>query len=155
MASDFLDGKMDDLTGLLPDDDPNVRVFVAQRDVCELQKRQDEIFAALGKEAYARYGPEVFLVHEKKLEAVHRELALAKDRLSEAIKAQEDKGIDESRRVCVCTCACCGHENPEGTKYCQACGAKLIEWEKIICGECGAELVPGARFCGQCGAKQP
>ncbi|HZK28606.1 MAG TPA: zinc ribbon domain-containing protein [Clostridia bacterium] len=52
-------------------------------------------------------------------------------------------------------CSCCGHENPQGTEFCDDCGAKLIQWEKLFCAVCGAEISPCERFCGKCGAGQP
>ena len=54
-----------------------------------------------------------------------------------------------------CTCPSCGHENPEGVKFCQECGTKLGGSAKKHCTSCGAELTPGTRFCGECGARQP
>ncbi|MEA2460265.1 MAG: hypothetical protein QOH90_442, partial [Actinomycetota bacterium] len=44
-------------------------------------------------------------------------------------------------------CSSCGHENPEASRFCMACGAQL----GVPCPNCGAEVVPGARFCGSCG----
>jgi hypothetical protein len=44
-------------------------------------------------------------------------------------------------------CPSCGCENPEGKKFCEECGAKLIH----ACPSCGAEVRPSAKFCGDCG----
>src|SRR5262245_35859558 len=44
-------------------------------------------------------------------------------------------------------CASCGFENPEGLKFCEECGAKLIR----ACPSCGREVRPTAKFCGECG----
>jgi serine/threonine protein kinase/predicted nucleic acid-binding Zn ribbon protein len=45
-------------------------------------------------------------------------------------------------------CPACGQANPEGTKFCFACGAR----QQSACETCGAALPPDARFCGECGA---
>jgi len=45
-------------------------------------------------------------------------------------------------------CAKCGGENPAGKKFCEACGAKLVQ----SCPRCGGEVRPAAKFCGDCGA---
>src|SRR5262245_17364279 len=45
-------------------------------------------------------------------------------------------------------CASCGFENPEGLKFCEECGTKLVR----ACPSCGHELRPAAKFCGECGA---
>src|SRR5262245_36421464 len=44
-------------------------------------------------------------------------------------------------------CASCGFDNPEGKKFCEECGAKLVH----ACPSCGAEVRPTAKFCGDCG----
>jgi len=46
-------------------------------------------------------------------------------------------------------CPKCQHENREGAKFCEECGAKL----QPICSNCGAELRPQAKFCDECGVK--
>jgi class 3 adenylate cyclase len=46
------------------------------------------------------------------------------------------------------TCPSCGHENPEGQKFCGECGTAL----QATCSACGAVNSPGQKFCGNCGA---
>jgi len=46
-------------------------------------------------------------------------------------------------------CPKCNHENRDGAKFCESCGAKL----QLACPKCGSELSPQARFCDNCGAK--
>jgi class 3 adenylate cyclase/tetratricopeptide (TPR) repeat protein len=46
-------------------------------------------------------------------------------------------------------CPACGHDNPEGARFCNGCGRALT----ARCGSCGTENPPGARFCNQCGAQ--
>jgi len=48
-------------------------------------------------------------------------------------------------------CPACGYNNPEGTKFCNECGAKLEPAQN--CPACGAALTPGLKFCGECGEK--
>ena len=48
------------------------------------------------------------------------------------------------------TCPNCGHENPEGTRFCQECGGKL---GGAKCPSCGADNGPGVKFCQQCGSR--
>ncbi len=45
-------------------------------------------------------------------------------------------------------CPGCQHENPTGSNFCLACGARLA----LACAACGADLPAGARFCNKCGA---
>src|SRR5215471_15634773 len=46
------------------------------------------------------------------------------------------------------TCSQCQRENPEGAKFCNACGARL----ELCCPQCGHLNPPGSRFCNDCGA---
>lgn len=64
-----------------------------------------------------------------------------------------EKKEEGLRRLCLCTCSCCGFENPEGSRHCQACGGPLIVWDEILCPACGAELMTDSVYCSQCGIK--
>ena len=44
-------------------------------------------------------------------------------------------------------CASCGFANPEGMKFCEECGTKLVR----ACPSCGHMVNPTAKFCGECG----
>ena len=45
-------------------------------------------------------------------------------------------------------CPHCQHENPEGAKFCNACGAKL----EVACPQCDHVNPLESRFCNECGA---
>jgi predicted ATPase/class 3 adenylate cyclase len=46
-------------------------------------------------------------------------------------------------------CPQCQHQNREGAKFCNECGAKL----EAACPQCGHPNPPGSRFCDECGAR--
>jgi class 3 adenylate cyclase/tetratricopeptide (TPR) repeat protein len=48
-------------------------------------------------------------------------------------------------------CTSCGIENPQGQRFCDACGARLA----AACPACGAQNRASARFCGECAAPLP
>ena len=50
------------------------------------------------------------------------------------------------------TCPNCSCLNPEGVKFCQECGEKLGDSEKLKCPSCGTVYTAGTRFCGECGS---
>ena len=60
------------------------------------------------------------------------------------------RGNAEERQGIV-LCPSCGHENPEGLKFCGECGGALAR----ACPNCGAQLRPSARFCESCGHRLP
>ncbi len=45
-------------------------------------------------------------------------------------------------------CGNCGHENPQGNRFCAMCGNELA----VACPRCSTPAPPDARFCGSCGA---
>lgn len=47
-------------------------------------------------------------------------------------------------------CLACLTVNPDGNRFCEACGAGLAQ----VCRQCGQECGPSARFCGACGSPQ-
>ena len=65
------------------------------------------------------------------------------------------------------TCSACGHEEPEGSRFCGGCGtpfppddpqslgAATVGATSLHCESCGAEEPEGARFCGTCGTPFP
>jgi Double zinc ribbon len=67
-------------------------------------------------------------------------------------------------RETMVTCASCGNEEPEGSRFCGNCGAPFAPAEQepsgiatggermSTCASCGNEEPEGSRFCGNCGA---
>src|SRR5579863_2088148 len=47
-------------------------------------------------------------------------------------------------------CPACDTSNPDGFRFCGACGTSLTLG---ICPDCGAGSMPGQLFCGRCGAR--
>jgi adenylate cyclase len=44
-------------------------------------------------------------------------------------------------------CAACQHENPDGSAFCEECGARF----ERRCPACGSNCTPAAKFCRSCG----
>ena len=44
-------------------------------------------------------------------------------------------------------CPACGHENPEGAKFCNECAAKI----ELSCPRCAKINPPESKFCNECG----
>lgn len=73
---------------------------------------------------------------------------------AEAAKAEAARAADV-RSAGGPACQVCGAANPEGTKFCSSCGAKLETPAPAgnVCAACGTALLPGAKFCPSCGAR--
>jgi NADH pyrophosphatase NudC (nudix superfamily) len=86
---------------------------------------------------------------------IEEELILKRIELEKAQEAAELKRQKEEDKLTLRTCSTCGELNEEGTRFCQACGAKLEINKplKCICKICGAENNSKSSFCGECGAK--
>ena len=48
-------------------------------------------------------------------------------------------------------CRSCGHENPEGGKFCGECGSSLQV--TAACPRCGSSNPEGVKFCHECGQR--
>ena len=165
MASDLfgsLGGLMKGLSGIMPQDDPKTQLFKLQSEVSDLQKQENDLYAEIGRAAMEQYGAEGFGETAQRLQLVQTDLAAARQKLSEAQAAEEERkraeeaAAAERRRAELAareerTCPKCGSENPEGTKFCQECGTRL--GQKNVCTSCGTANALGVKFCQECGTR--
>jgi len=143
-------------SGLVNKDDPSMKAFTAQSELADLQKQEAEILQEIGRAAFEK-DPSAWPQADK-LKLLRANIAeaegaaeKAKQEAEAAKQAKDAENAAKAAADAIWRCPSCGHQNPEGTKFCQECGAKL---GKTFCTACGAELAPGTRFCGACGAKQ-
>ena len=156
MANDFLGGLgglMKGLSGLMPQDDPKVKVMQAQTEMSDLAAQENELYAQIGKKAVQMDGLERFGELADRLKLVQSNLTLAANKLKTVQEEKEAAERQEQEAAAQNTCAECGAVNPEGVKFCQECGAKMRMANQALCNQCGEKNPPGTRFCGSCGAK--
>lgn len=154
MANDIFGGLMKGIGAFMPKDDPNVKLFQSQSEISELQNRELELYAEIGRKAFpnlkdqTEYGDLVAELSftQKKLQSAQDELKAAQNVKTE--QEQREQELLRSR-----TCPNCDTVNPEGVKFCQECGAKLNLSTRVRCQCCGAEFPAGTRFCGECGSQ--
>lgn len=140
---------MKGLSGFMPQDDPEVKMIAAQSDLSDLQRQETELYAQIGIKALEK-GSGQFAELENKLRLVQENLSIAQEKLKKAQlekEARESAKHEEDEKR---TCPQCGNYNPEDTKFCQECGARL---DAQKCRKCGTILASGTRFCGECGAR--
>lgn len=70
---------------------------------------------------------------------------------AEAFKATSKTEAAPVKKEQKTTCAACGAEVSNKSKFCPECGEKLNT--KSFCPECGEEVSAGAKFCPSCGNK--
>jgi hypothetical protein len=128
------------------------KLLGTQKEISGLKKREETLFAEVGRQAFSA-NPAGYAQGDG-LRLIQSDIRDAEEKLNtlqrEAEEAQRAKKEAESAT----RCPSCGNQNPEGTKFCRGCGAKLGASPKAFCTACGTELLAGARFCGSCGAQQ-
>jgi len=150
-------GGLGDLVGgftkLMPQDDPNVKAFTAQKELSDLQKQEADIYAEVGRKVFEQNGGADFPGEADKLRLIQSNIQAAQEKMNATQNEAKAAEAAERQAEAARTCPKCGTVNPEGVNFCQECGTKLGAPAKVFCTQCGAENPPGTRFCGSCGAK--
>jgi len=150
-------GGLGDLVGgfskMMPQDDPNVKAFNAQKELGDLQKQEADIFAEIGRKVFEQDGAASFPAEADRLRLVQGNIEAAKEKLNTMQNEAKAAEAAQQQANAARTCPNCGAVNPEGVNFCQDCGTKLGAPAKAFCGQCGMENPPGTKFCGGCGAK--
>lgn len=145
-----LGGLMKGLSNFMPQDDPKTQLFKLQSEVSDLKKQEEGLYTEIGKRAVEQYGLGSFGDAADRMKLIRANLAAAENKLKEAQGIEAERERAEKEAKAGRTCPACGHENPEGTRFCQECGGKL---GGAKCPSCGAENSPGVKFCQECGAR--
>jgi len=134
-------------SGIAPQDDPTVKMINAQSELSNLHKKETELYAAIGREAYGA-NPSAYAQAED-LGRITGDIATIEEKIrdiEQEIKMAEQAEAEDRM------CPVCGAGNADGVKFCQECGTKL-EIAGKFCTECGAKNEDGTNFCRECGNK--
>lgn len=160
----ILDGIVKGLTGILPEDDPDVKILNAQTELKELVAKEEKTFSRFGRRVYETDGGENY----PEIKAELDRLAVGRREAEERLQAARDEKVALERAATeervrreneeqARSCPDCGNINPEGTNFCSECGTKLAApappATKRFCSNCGNEIAAGYRFCSACGTK--
>lgn len=161
----IIDGLVKGLSGLMPQDDPDVKIFNAQSELKDFAEKEEKIYARLGRQVYETDGGESHpdIKAELDLLAANRQAAegrlqAARDEKAARERAEAEEQARREAEEEARSCPNCGTFNPEGTNFCQGCGTRLAPpaqapASKRFCPNCGAEVAAGYRFCSSCGTK--
>ncbi len=154
MSNDLFGGIMKGLGAFMPKDDPNIKLFQAQNEINDLQNKELELYAEIGRKILPEIsGKQEYSDLVTELNYTQKKLAAAREELADAQNTKSEQEIKEKEALISRTCPNCDTLNPEGVKFCQECGARLNLTAKVRCQACGAEFPTGTRFCGECGSQ--
>jgi Putative virion core protein (lumpy skin disease virus) len=152
--SDLLSGIVKGISGFLPQDDPDIKIFNAQNKLKELSSKEDAVFARFGRRLFETQGTKGYPEINVELEQIKADRKTAEDNLQ---AAKNEKTVREQAKAeeMARTCSSCGSNCPEGTNFCPECGTKIISPPagRRFCSNCGTEIPPGGIFCGSCGTR--
>jgi len=155
--ADLFSGLIKGLSGIIPQDTPDMKIFNIQNSIKELDEKEEKLYANIGRKLYnpqehTEYTPELELIAKNRenfqlqLSEAQKEKHEIERAKQEAIALQEAKDAERS-------CSQCGTYNDEGVRFCQECGNKLEAAKPSFCGNCGTEVPADKNFCGKCGQK--
>lgn len=157
---DILTGIVKGLSGFMPQDDPDVKIFNAQTEMKEFSEREEKVYARLGRQVYETDGGENYPEIRAELDLLAANKQAAESRLQAALeRAEAEERARREAEEQAHSCPNCGAYNPEGTNFCQECGTRLTQpvqqapAAKRFCPNCGTEVIAGHRFCSGCGTK--
>lgn len=157
-----------------------IEISKLRRSISEEKKAINEQVARLGEIYYEQYKagmemtPEaanICMVIDKHHERIkENEAQIQRINAESAERAAERKAAQSTDAGSGVECPECHKWNPEGTRFCTNCGAKIpevVEAEAVeveeaakpetstkkFCSNCGAEIGEGKRFCSECGTK--
>ncbi len=145
-----LGGIVKGITTFMPQDDPNTQLLKLQSEVSDLKSQETELYTEIGRAAIEKFGLDEFDEATDRMKLIRANLVAAETKLKEAQEEKEAREKAEKESMAGRTCPQCGHENPEGTKFCQECGFKLGR-QGTACPACGTVNPAGVKFCQECG----
>lgn len=164
--STIIDGLVKGLSGFMPQDDPDVKIFNAQSELKEFREKEEKVYASLGRQVYEADGGEGYpdikaelnlLIANRK--AAESRLQIARDEKAARERAEAEERARREAEESAHSCPNCGAYNPEGTNFCRECGFRLpqpvqsVPATERFCHNCGTGVAAGQRFCSSCGMK--
>ncbi|WP_289395914.1 hypothetical protein, partial [Parabacteroides goldsteinii] len=91
--SNIIDGIVKGLSGFMPQDDPDVKIFNAQSELKELAGKEEKVYARLGRQVYETDGGKSYPEIKTELD----QLAANRQAAEERLKAAREEKIARER----------------------------------------------------------
>lgn len=123
-------------------------------EISELETSRQTLLSEIGEKILPELaGRPEFAELTAKLNGIAKHIDELKRQEAELLEEKARREKEEKERLMKRTCFRCKAVNPEGSKFCEECGAKLGEPPREYCKICGTMNPDGMKFCGECGAK--
>ena len=120
----ILEGIVKGISGFMPQDDPDVRIFKAQNELKDIMEKIEAAYARLGRQVYEADGAELYPELKAELERLSLEKSAATER---GRRAKDEKAAVERAAT------------EDAARVCPNCGT-AIALENHFCGSCGTKV---------------
>ncbi len=138
-----------ELYDMLPFNDPDKKYQRALDKLKELKKRENDVYAEIGRRVYKDNGAQGYPQEVEKLHKIYDERRTAELEVEKLDRERQPQSQAPQGHAC----PQCGAANEPDVKFCRSCGARMEPPKDMACGACGAQNPEGTRFCGFCGAR--
>ncbi len=138
-----------ELVDMLPFNDPDKKYQRALDKLKELKKRENDVYAEIGRKVYKDNAAQNYPLEVEKLHKIYDERRAAELEVEKLDRERQPKAAAPMGQAC----PQCGAVNEPDVKFCRSCGQRMEQPKDTSCGACGAQNPEGTRFCGFCGAR--
>lgn len=122
----ILEGIVKGISGFMPQDDPDVKIFNAQNELKDIKEKIEAAYARLGRQVFKTDGVELYPELKAELERLNLEKSAAVEQVQ---KAKEKVAAEEAAR----------HDAEDVACICPNCGT-VVALENYFCGSCGTKM---------------
>jgi ribosomal protein L40E len=141
----------------MADAERNRKIGLAKQEIRDLQSQEAQTISALSAQVLALH--EAGTLTQPELKSLCKTVDDIRVQIREREKELAKIQPHQPQPTTSSKCPHCGADVVTGATFCQTCGGRLAEEQKLapvrFCVQCGAQLREGARFCPKCGQTVP